>query len=396
MNTASLPASMSGPAPEPPRILVATGGLIHLVHQLAVIAALPEVTALAELQAGHDHNAAGAPPSIGIWLTGVIRNDPGGLAALETAIERWLVLLRSQGAACFGAIHLLPQGPEATAECWDLLCLNNQWQQAQRQPLERGSIRQLVVCGDGLGVYYRCARELRAILPSLLNRPIAEPGRQVRYVLNGRQPLWHRPPQAPLQPPQGRGAQLFDLLVQSQRAAAQHSLEFCLTATNAQRPLWICSVPNLAHQFGDRHIPFAVLVSWQRQLQRRSGFDPTRDRLLLIDHPKAPPDGSFGRIELPWLAGPLRSAVSLEVMVRLLQEQRPGGRIVVAGLTSALYGVRQLTTGEVSWLSLGPLWRHNPLYRQKPLEFLHRCLRVARMALLTGSESGRTRGGRSQ
>ena len=167
MNTASLPASMSGPAPEPPRILVATGGLIHLVHQLAVIAALPEVTALAELQAGHHHNAAGAPPSIGIWLTGVIRNDPGGLAALETAIERWLVLLRSQGAACFGAIHLLPQGPEATAECWDLLCLNNQWQQAQRQPLERGSIRQLVVCGDGLGVYYRCARELRAILPSL-------------------------------------------------------------------------------------------------------------------------------------------------------------------------------------------------------------------------------------
>ncbi len=382
MNT----ASASGPAPEPLRILVASGGLIHLVHQLAVVASLPEV------QAGRRQNGPGSPPSIGIWLTGVIRNDPRALAALEQAIERWLVLLRSQRPHGFGGIRLLAQEPEAAAEHWDLLCLNNQWQRGQRQLLQLGSIQQLVVCGDGLGIYYRCARELRAILPSLLNRLIAEPGRQVRYVLSGRQPLWHRPPQAPLQPPLECRAQLFDLLVQSQRAAARQIVEFCLTAIDAQRPLWICSVPNLAHQFSDRHIPFAVLVSWQRQLQRRSGFDPTRDRLLLIDHPKAPSDGSFGRIELPWLAGPVRSAVSLEVMVRLLQEQRPGGRIVVTGLTSALYGVRQLTGVEVSWLGLAPLWRHNPLYRRQPLEFLHRCLRVARMALLTGSESGRTQG----
>ena len=382
MTLATAPSSASGQAAEPLRILVATGGLIHLVHQLAVVVALPEVAALL---AGRNASGPVAAPTIGVWLTGVIRNDPSALAALETAIERWLVLLRRQRPADFGAIRLLPQGPGGAAEGWELLCLNNQWQQLQRQPLELPSIRQLVVCGDGLGIYYRCARELRAILPSLLNRPIAEPERQVRYVLSGRQPLWHRPPRRVIQAPLEDRAQLFELLVQSQRAAAQPLLEFCLTATDAQRPLWICSVPNLAHQFSGRRIPFSVLVSWQRQLQRQQGFDPTRDRLLLIDHPKAPVDGSFGTIKLPWLAGPLRSAVSLEVMVRLLEERRPGGRIVVAGLTSALYGVRQLTTAEVSWLGLAPLWRHNPLYRRQPLEFLHRCLRASRMAWLTNS-----------
>ena len=384
MTIASAPSPASGQAPGARRILVATGGLIHLVHQLAVVAALPELL--------HRRQAPGPPPSIGVWLTGVIRNDPSALAALEAAIERWLLLLRRQLPEHFGAIRLLPEGPEGAAEPWDLLCLNNQWQQLQRQPLQLPSIRQLVVCGDGLGLYYRCARELRALLPSLLNRPIPEPGRQVHYVLSGRQPVWHRPPQPVIQPPLEGRAQLFDLLVQSQRAAAQQALEFCLTATDAQRPLWICSVPNLAHQFSDRRIPFSVLVSWQRQLQRQHGFDPTRDRLLLIDHPKAPVDGSFGRIELPWLAGPVRSAVSLEVMVRLLKERRPGAAIVVAGLTSALYGVRQLTTAEVSWLSLAPLWRHNRLYRRQPLEFVHRSLRVARMALLTGSDEPSRRG----
>jgi len=382
MSLPSPPSPVSAAPAQPLRILVATGGLIHLVHQLAVIAAVPEVAAM---DAGQNSNGPGTPPSIGIWLTGVIRNDAGGLAAMEAAIERWLQLLRLQWPECFGAIELLSQAPEAGGEPWDLLCLNNQWQQGQRQALRLPSIRQLVVCGDGLGVYYRCARELRAILPSLLNRPIAEPGRRVRYVLSGPQPLWHRPPQAPVQPPLACRARLFELLVESQRAAAQEVLEYCLTATAPQRPLWICSVPNLAHQFNGRHIPFAVLVSWQRQLQRQHSFDPTRDRLLLLDHPKAPVDGSFGSIELPWLAGPVRSAVSLEVMVQLLQERRAGGRIVVAGLTSALYGVRQLTGVEVSWLGLAPLWRHNPLYRRQPLEFLHRCLRVARMALLTGA-----------
>ncbi|MFZ0406540.1 MAG: hypothetical protein WAM11_00285 [Cyanobium sp.] len=383
MSSPSAPAAASGPASEPLRILVASGGLIHLVHQLAVIASLPEVLTVG------GNETSGAPPSIGIWLTGVIRQEPRALAALEQAIERWLVLLRSQRPHCFGAIRLLAQEPEAGMGHWDLLCLNNQWQRGQRQLLQLRSIRQLVVCGDGLGIYYRCARELRAILPSLLNRLIAEPERQVRYVLSGRQPIWHRPPQTPIEPPLKGRADLFDLLVQSQRAAARQELDFCVTATDAQRPLWICSVPNLAHQFHDRRIPFSVLVSWQRQLQHRLGFDPCRDRMLLIDHPKAPADGSFGPMELPWLAGPLRSAVSLEVMVRLLQEQQAGRRVIVAGLTSALYGVSQLTGAEVSWLSLAPLWRHNPLYRRQPLEFLHRCLRVTRMALLTGSSPGR-------
>jgi hypothetical protein len=61
-------------------------------------------------------------------------------------------------------------------------------------------------------------------------------------------------------------------------------------------------------------------------------------------------------------------------------------------MTSALYGVRQLTGVAVAWLPLQPLWRHNPHYRRRPLEFLHRSLRLARMALLTaqGDPADRT------
>jgi hypothetical protein len=55
----------------------------------------------------------------------------------------------------------------------------------------------------------------------------------------------------------------------------------------------------------------------------------------------------------------------------------------VAGLTSALYGVRHLTGATVVWLPVLPLWRHNPAYRRRPLEFLHRWLRVRRMRLLS-------------
>jgi hypothetical protein len=32
---------------------------------------------------------------------------------------------------------------------------------------------------------------------------------------------------------------------------------------------------------------------------------------------------------------------------------------------------------------MAPLWRHNPRYRSKPLEFLNRALRKKRMAWLT-------------
>jgi hypothetical protein len=159
------------------------------------------------------------------------------------------------------------------------------------------------------------------------------------------------------------------------------------------RPIWLCSVPNLAHQFPGGFLPLSVLHAWQRLLERRRGFDPHHDRLVLLDHPKAPPAGSFGpeASDVPWLAGPLRSAVPLEVLVRCLQSQTPERPVVVAGLTSALYGVRSLTHAQVAWLELAPLWRANPGYQRRPLEFLHRWLRVRRMALLTAQleEGGR-------
>jgi hypothetical protein len=71
------------------------------------------------------------------------------------------------------------------------------------------------------------------------------------------------------------------------------------------------------------------------------------------------------------------------VLVRALERAAPGRRLVVAGLTSALYGVRSLSGAEVLWLGLRPLWTHNPRYRHHPLEFLHRLVRVRRMAWLT-------------
>ena len=71
------------------------------------------------------------------------------------------------------------------------------------------------------------------------------------------------------------------------------------------------------------------------------------------------------------------------MLIALLQEARPQAQVVVCGMTSALYGVRRLNGAPVVWLSLLPLWRHNPHYRRRPLEFLHRSLRMARMALLT-------------
>jgi hypothetical protein len=79
----------------------------------------------------------------------------------------------------------------------------------------------------------------------------------------------------------------------------------------------------------------------------------------------------------------VRAPVPLEVLVDQLRQANPDRQVVVTGLTSALYGVRALTGAEVIWLPLGPLWRSNPLYRRKPLEFLHRWLRVSRMQNLT-------------
>jgi hypothetical protein len=335
-------------------------------------------------------------PLIHVLITGVLTRDPRGLARLQAGMEAWFERIRRHDPQHFGGLRLLGDAGGLGPGSWDVVCLNNAWQTAQRELVERLAIHDVVVCGDGLGVYYRCARELRAILPSLLARPIPWPGRVVRYVLSGRQPLWHRPPSTTKAPPGAQRADLFEQLVESMREEARPLLAACLQAAGSparqgaggregtgttDRPLWLCSVPNLAHQFPGEHIPVMVLRQW---MQRLGGFDPVRDRLVLIDHPKAPPDGSFGRLAENWIAGPLRTPVPLEVLVRLLERETPDRPVVVAGLTSALYGVRQLTGASVVWLPLGPLWRWNPLYRQRPLEFLHRWLRVRRMALLTG------------
>jgi len=371
-----------GGADAPPAVLVLTGGLVHLVHQLAVLRDLPDL-APAPPSASAPASSP-TPPPIGLLVTGVLRRDPQALAAVHGAIARWLPALRQLDPQAFGGLRLLEQEGEVAAQPWTIACLNSQWQQGQRRWVEALDLRELLVCGDGLGIYYRCARELRALLPSVLQRPIPEPGRRVRYVLSGPHPRWHRPPVAAALVPEERRRQIFATLVASQRQAAEPWLRLCLeAAADPQRPLWLCSVPNLAHQFPGSRLPASVLEAWCRQLQRRHGFDPARDRLVLIDHPKAPPEGSFGPRPEAWLAGPLRPEVPLEVLVAGLQQARPGPPLVVAGLTSALYGVRRLTGAEVVWLGLAPLWWGNPLYRRRPLEFLHRWLRVTRMAWIT-------------
>jgi hypothetical protein len=377
----------------PPRLLLLSGGLIHLVHQLAVVCSLPGLEAVGGGGASRDgwidldplSAASPAPPApvIAVLITGVLNRNPAALAALQDTIEPWFARLRREPAGPFAGLRLL-RGPEDLPPGpWDLVCLNNQWQANQREWMETLEIPELLVCGDGLGLYYRCARELRALAPSLLGLPIREPGRTVRYALSGRQPRWHRPPLPSGPVPVATRQQLFQSLVTCLRPRAEAELEGCLQAWAPDRPLWLCSVPNLAHQFPDGRIAPAVLQGWRRHLERRHGFRRDRDRLLLIDHPKAPPDGSFGALRESWLAGPLRSAVPLEVFIALLQEARPDTPIRVCGMTSALYGVRHLTGAAVLCLSFGPLWRHNPGYRRQPLEFLHRSLRLARMALLT-------------
>lgn len=356
------------------RILVLSGGLIHLVHQLAVVRTLPEL------------GDADMPPRIAVLITGVLTRNPAALAALQDTIEPWFEHLRLDGDGRLAGLQLVREPQALPGGPWDLVCLNNQWQTNQREWMARLTIPELLVCGDGLGLYYRCARELRAVLPSLLGWPIREPGRRVRYVLSGRQPRWHRPPLPPLPPPLAERRRLFALLVDSLRPQAAAELEACLRLWAPERPLWLCSVPNLAHQFPQERIDPAVLRHWRRQLERRHGFRSDVDRLLLLDHPKAPADGSFGALQQTWLAGPLRSSLPLEVLIALLQEARPQAQVVVCGMTSALYGVRRLNGAQVVWLSLLPLWRHNRNYRRRPLEFLHRSLRMARMALLTAQE----------
>ncbi len=354
--------------PQAHRILVLTGGLIHLVHQLAVATTLfPE---------------GERPARIHILITGVLRRKPEALAGIHREIRAWLAVLRQALPRSHSGVQLVEEPADLEPGPWDWALLNNQWLETQRQVIDQLGIQKIVVCGDGLGVYYRCPRELRALVPSLLGLPIREPGRTVRYVLSGRQPRWHRPPLAPEPAPQTCRRELFGTLVEALRERGRSELEAALQQALPQRPLWLCSVPNLAHQFPGERIPQEVLRSWASDLQRE-GFQPGIDQLQLVDHPKAPGGGSFGPLTEPWLAPPLRSSLPLEVLIALLEEARPKGGIVVCGLTSALYGVRALTRARVSWLAMAPLWRWNPLYRKKPLEFLRRGLRKHRMALLT-------------
>ncbi|MFN7819544.1 MAG: hypothetical protein ACK5Q7_08115 [Cyanobacteriota bacterium] len=365
------------PEPQQPRILVLTGGLIHLVHQLAVVSTLL--------------SDRGGPAPIAIVVTGVLRKQPEALAGMHGEIERWLAVLQERQPGRFGTLRLVAHPTELEPGMWDWALLNSQWLTSQREVIDHLAISRMVVCGDGLGVYYRCPRELRAIVPSLLGRPIPEPGRVVRYVISGRQPLWHRPPLPPEPVPKATRQQLFATLVEALRQRGSAEVAHCLSYAIPNRPLWLCSVPNLAHQFPGSHMPQEVLRQWCKQLQRQ-GFRPGIDRLQLVDHPKAPINGSFGPLTEAWLAPPLRSSLPLEVLIRLVEEARPEGTIVVCGMTSALYGVRSLTTAQVRWLGLAPLWRLNPLYRRKPLEFLHRGLRKWRMALLTAQIEAVQRG----
>jgi len=367
--------SARGPSP---RVLVPTGGLIHLVHQLAVVQTLPEFQA----------RSPGPAPPIAVVITGVLTKDPVALASVQAPIERWLARLRQHDPRAFAGLHHVLDAETLRPGEWDLACVNNQWLKDQRRLVQGLAIPEVVVCGDGLGLYYRCPRELRALAPSLLGLPIREAGLRVRYILSGRQPRWHRPPIVPEPPPLNPRQELFGTLLASEAPTAAGWVRLCQDASGPGRPIWLCSVPNLAHQFPRQRIPTTVLDQWRQRLEQHHGFDADRDTLVLLDHPKAPPPGSFGPLEAPWLAGPLRAPVPLEVLVQRLRQAHPDRPVIVTGLTSALYGVRALTDAEVVWLPLGPLWRSNPLYRRKPLEFLHRWLRVRRMQSLTAQLDG--------
>ncbi len=362
---------MTPGGPSPPRILVLSGGLIHLVHQLAVARTLQE------------EGGTMGMASLAIVITGVLRKQPAALAAMHQELECWLAVLRRSQPDVFEGITLIRDLEELKPNRWDVALLNNQWLEGQRQLVQRLAIASVVVCGDGFGVYYRCARELRAILPSLLHLPIPERGRTVHYRLNGQQPLWHRPPSASRPVSPNLQKKLFESLVMALRERAVAEIDLCLANSTAGRPLWLCSIPNLAHQFPGQQMDRQILYAWCQHLRAQQGFCFERDKLLLIDHPKAPPHGSFGLMRDPWLSPPVRSALPLEVLIRLLLEVRPEAEVVVCGMTSALFGVCQLTNARLHWLSLAPLWRHNPNYRRRPLELLHRWLRKKRMILLS-------------
>ena len=356
-------ATTAGPGP---RVLVLSGGLVHLVNQLAVVIGLGE-------------REGWRPGDLAVLVTGGLRLDAAGLLQLHRHLEHWFEVLRRQWPGACAGLRLVPDQAVLRPGEWEMACLNNLWQESQREHLERLAIPTVLDCGDAVGIYYRCGRELRALLPSLLGLPVVEPKRRLRLVLEGRQPLWHRPAR-PVEPvPVRLRARLFDSLAASLAPPPGTAGDALLPPLSPGRPLWLCSVPNLAHQFPGRRLPLAVLEAW---LDRLEGFEPRQDRLVLIDHPKAPVGGSFGPGLPAAVAGPIRSALPLELLVRSWQQEAPQRPVIVAGMTSALVGVRRLTGAPVRWLALAPLWRANPSYRHRPQEFLHRWLRVRRMALL--------------
>ena len=359
-------------------MLVLSGGLVHLVNQLAVVIGLGE-------------REGWCARDLAVLVTGGLRQDSAGLEALHHHLEHWFGALRREWPAACAGLRLVRDSVRLLPDEWEIACLNNLWQRCQRQPLERLGIPLVLDCGDAVGIYYRCGRELRALLPSLLGLPVLEPDRRVRRFLEGRQPLWHRPA-GPVEPmPLSERAHLFDSLVASLGPSTDAGVEAVLALSSPGGPLWLCSVPNLAHQFPGQRLPVVVLEAWLDQLE---GFERRRDRLLLIDHPKAPPGGSFGPDLPAAVAGPIRSALPLELLVRRWQQAAPQRPLIVAGMTSALVGVRRLTGAEVRWLALAPLWRANPNYRRRPQEFLHRWLRVRRMALLCRESLPPLAGGR--
>jgi len=258
------------PAPTPggPRVLVLTGGLVHLVNQLAVVIGLGE---------GEGWLAR----DLAVLVTGVLRQDAAGLEALHQHLEHWFTDLRRERPVACARLRLVRDSVGLLPGEWEIACLNNLWQQSQRQPLERLGIPTLLDCGDAVGIYYRCGRELRAIMPSLLGLPIREPGRRVRVLLEGRQPRWHRPA-GPVDPvPLSERNRLFTSLVASLGPSTDADVAAALGLTLPGRSLWLCSVPNLAHQFPGQLLPVAVLEAWLDQLE---GFDRGRDRLLPAAH----------------------------------------------------------------------------------------------------------------
>ena len=212
--------SNAGDRPADQRVLVLTGGVIHLVHQLAAL-------------------QSESTSRMAVLITGVLTRDPPALRAMQATLGAWFNDLRQADPGRFGQLSLLHDGSDLRPGGWDLACLNNQWVVGQRSVVERLAIPRVLVCGDGLGVYYRCARELRAILPSLLNLPIHDRARQVRYALSGRQPLWHRPPSAPATVDRQERQRLFEGLVSSLAAGAAPLVEATLAAPaiSSSRPI---------------------------------------------------------------------------------------------------------------------------------------------------------------